>query len=128
MGRRADPNVLKDEGAPKARGTPSPTLPQIFLAFLKLGATAFGGPAMAAHARAMAVLQRGWLTEEEFRDGVALCQKTEVRIYKYGDRKVSMLLRMFEKRIRGYRAMGYVRERYGSETKEENEAQVSKEE
>jgi len=39
-----------------------------------------------------------------------------------------MLLRMFEKRFRGYRAMGYVRERYGSETKEENEAQVTKEE
>ena len=35
--------------------------------------------------------------------------KTEVRIYDYVDRKVPMLLRMFEKRLRGYRAMGYVR-------------------
>ena len=35
--------------------------------------------------------------------------KTEVRIYDYVDRRVPMLLRMFEKRLRGYRAMGYVR-------------------
>lgn len=35
--------------------------------------------------------------------------KTEVRIYDYVDREVSMLLRMFEKRLRGYRAIGYAR-------------------
>lgn len=33
--------------------------------------------------------------------------KTEVRIYDYVDREVPMLLRMFEKRLRGYRAIGY---------------------
>jgi superfamily II DNA or RNA helicase len=33
--------------------------------------------------------------------------KREVRIYDYVDRAVSMLLRMFEKRLRGYRAIGY---------------------
>jgi superfamily II DNA or RNA helicase len=33
--------------------------------------------------------------------------KTEVRIYDYVDREVPMLARMFEKRLRGYRAMGY---------------------
>ncbi len=37
--------------------------------------------------------------------------KTEVRIYDYVDRKIPMLLRMFEKRLRGYRAIGYVREK-----------------
>jgi superfamily II DNA or RNA helicase len=34
--------------------------------------------------------------------------KSEVRIMDYVDRDVPMLARMFEKRIRGYRAMGYV--------------------
>lgn len=33
--------------------------------------------------------------------------KTEVRIYDYVDRDVPMLARMFEKRMRGYRAIGY---------------------
>ncbi|MCX6096615.1 MAG: DEAD/DEAH box helicase family protein [Candidatus Bipolaricaulota bacterium] len=33
--------------------------------------------------------------------------KTEVRIYDYVDRGVPMLVRMFEKRLRGYRAIGY---------------------
>lgn len=33
--------------------------------------------------------------------------KREVRIYDYLDRQVPMLARMFEKRMRGYRAMGY---------------------
>jgi len=35
--------------------------------------------------------------------------KTEVRIYDYVDRDVPMLARMFEKRLRGYRAIGYDR-------------------
>jgi hypothetical protein len=34
--------------------------------------------------------------------------KSEVRIYDYVDREVLMLSRMFEKRLRGYRAIGYV--------------------
>jgi len=33
--------------------------------------------------------------------------KREVRIVDYVDRKVPMLARMFEKRLVGYRAMGY---------------------
>jgi superfamily II DNA or RNA helicase len=35
--------------------------------------------------------------------------KTEVRIYDYVDREAPMLLRMFERRLRGYRAIGYAR-------------------
>jgi len=35
--------------------------------------------------------------------------KTEVRIFDYVDRDVPMLGRMFEKRLRGYRAIGYAR-------------------
>jgi len=33
--------------------------------------------------------------------------KTEVRIFDYVDRKVPVLARMFDKRLRGYRSIGY---------------------
>lgn len=45
----------------------------LFLAFLRLGATAFGGPAMVAYVGELAV-RRGWASKEEFAEGVALCQ------------------------------------------------------
>ncbi len=51
-----------------------PTLAQLFLAFLRLGLTAFGGPAMVAYIRKLAVERKGWLSDEEFRNGTALCQ------------------------------------------------------
>lgn len=35
--------------------------------------------------------------------------KTEVRIYDYVDRKVPTLVRMFERRLATYRAIGYAR-------------------
>ena len=55
-------------------GTAAPTLGQLFRAFLRLGATAFGGPAMVVHIRQLAVEHRRWLTPDAFDDGVALCQ------------------------------------------------------
>ena len=36
--------------------------------------------------------------------------KSEVRIYDYADREVPLLARMFERRLRGYRAIGYALE------------------
>lgn len=51
-----------------------PRYQDIFLQFLKLGSTAFGGPAMIPYIRRMAVEQKGWLTDESFRMGMALCQ------------------------------------------------------
>ncbi len=51
-----------------------PTLGQIFFSFLRLGATAFGGPAMVAHIRVMAVQEKQWVDEDGFRKGVAFCQ------------------------------------------------------
>jgi len=53
---------------------PAPPLVALFGAFLKLGATAFGGPAMVAHIRRLAVERRRWLSEASFQAGVALCQ------------------------------------------------------
>ena len=44
--------------------------------------------------------------------------KTDVRIYDYVDGKVPVLLRMFEKRLRGYRAIGYNREEHYGATPE----------
>ena len=35
--------------------------------------------------------------------------KQEVRIFDYVDREVPVLLRMFKKRLRGYRSLGYAR-------------------
>jgi chromate transporter len=52
----------------------APSLSALFAAFLRLGATAFGGPAMVAYIRQMAVDRKGWLNARAFDDGVALCQ------------------------------------------------------
>jgi len=54
--------------------SPPPTLLRLFLVFLRLGLTAFGGPAMIAYIRERAVTREGWLTKETFADGVALSQ------------------------------------------------------
>jgi chromate transporter len=51
-----------------------PLIRQLFFSFLKLGLTAFGGPAMVAYIKEMAVNRSKWLDEETFKDGVALCQ------------------------------------------------------
>jgi chromate transporter len=50
------------------------TLTRLFLSFLRLGLTAFGGPAMVAYIRTMAVEEGKWLDPRAFGDGVALCQ------------------------------------------------------
>ena len=47
---------------------------RLFLSFLRLGITAFGGPAMIAHIRELSVKRNRWLKEETFQDGVVLCQ------------------------------------------------------
>jgi chromate transporter len=51
-----------------------PSLFHLFSSFLRLGVTAFGGPAMVAYVRKLAVDQKKWVDPESFRDGVALCQ------------------------------------------------------
>jgi chromate transporter len=50
------------------------TLPDLFFSFLRLGITAFGGPAMIAYIRQLAVERKLWLDDETLRSGVALCQ------------------------------------------------------
>jgi chromate transporter len=58
--------------ATPASSTPSTV--HLFGAFLRLGVTAFGGPAMIAFMRKMAVAQKHWIDPESFQSGVALCQ------------------------------------------------------
>ncbi len=53
---------------------PQPSLPQLFMSFLRLGITAFGGPSMVTYIRRMAVERKQWLDEETFQNGVGLCQ------------------------------------------------------
>ena len=62
------------EHPPDLSERPKPTVTRIFADFLRLGLTAFGGPAMVGYIRDLAVGKRGWVTEESFREGVALCQ------------------------------------------------------
>jgi chromate transporter len=52
----------------------NPSLMHLFRSFLKLGVTAFGGPAMVPSIGKLAVEQKRWLNDQTFRDGVALCQ------------------------------------------------------
>jgi len=58
----------------RAEGRSDNSAKRIFVAFLRLGTTAFGGPAMVAYIRELAVIKKGWVSEGSFRDGVALCQ------------------------------------------------------
>jgi chromate transporter len=57
-----------------AEAEAKPSLSDLLLSFLKLGASAFGGPTMVAYIGRMAVEKKHWLSEESFLDGVALCQ------------------------------------------------------
>ncbi len=50
------------------------SLIRLFLSFLRLGATAFGGPIMVAYIKEMSVERYRWLSNDEFKRGVALCQ------------------------------------------------------
>lgn len=44
------------------------------MVFLRLGLTAFGGPAMLPHIRRAVVRQRAWMTDEDFSRGIAAAQ------------------------------------------------------
>jgi chromate transporter len=59
---------------PSPQAHPIPKTAGLFWAFLRLGLTAFGGPAMIAYIREMAVEKKDWLDDASFREGVALCQ------------------------------------------------------
>lgn len=49
-------------------------LRELFLSFLRIGFTAFGGPAMVAYIREFAVEKKQWLDGKTFQEGAALAQ------------------------------------------------------
>ena len=53
---------------------PFPSAIRLFLSFLRLGLTAFGGPAMIANIKELSVKKKKWLNEENFNHGIVLCQ------------------------------------------------------
>ena len=63
------------------------SLTSLFLKIFKLGATAYGGPAMISHIKETTVNRYQWVKEGEFMRGVALCQlipgATMVQIVTY---------------------------------------------
>jgi chromate transporter len=68
------PERMSTEVADGGDAVNRPSLTRLFLSFLRLGLTAFGGPAMVAYIGNMAVKRRKWLSQQSFKDGVALCQ------------------------------------------------------
>ncbi len=52
----------------------SPSRWQLAKTFFRVGATSYGGPAIVAQIREVTVLQKGWLTEDEFRESLAFAQ------------------------------------------------------
>ena len=59
----------------------------LFTRFLKLGTTSYGGPAMSGQIKQVVVTDCGWIREQEFLQGVALCQlipgATNVQLVTY---------------------------------------------
>jgi len=51
-----------------------PSVPRVFWEFLRLGLTAFGGPAMVSYIGEMAITKKRWLTRPSFKEGVAVAQ------------------------------------------------------
>ena len=77
MAEDAAPQVAgaSSESSPRDSGPPHPpSLADLFLSFLRLGLVSFGGPGMVAYIKRLAVARRRWLSEQEFQEGVALCQ------------------------------------------------------
>jgi chromate transporter len=52
----------------------SVSLGELAKTFLRIGATSYGGPAIVAQIREVTVLQKRWLTEDEFRESLAFAQ------------------------------------------------------
>ena len=89
-----------------------PAAPRIFLSTGKLVGVGFDHPPLDTLVLAMPVSWRGTLQQYAGRLHREHASKTDVRIIDFVDAGHPALLRMWDKRQRGYRAMGY---RVGSE-------------
>ena len=72
------------------------SIAHLFLSFLRLGVTAFGGPTMVAYIGELSVKKKKWLDQETFKNGVALCQSipgaTAIQVAAYVRLKVRGVL------------------------------------
>jgi len=82
-------------------------LPHIVLATGRYLGEGFDDPRLDTLFLAMPVSWRGILSQYAGRLHRLHDSKSEVRIYDYVDQNSPMLLRMFERRIKGYEALGY---------------------
>jgi superfamily II DNA or RNA helicase len=106
--------VLKGGRGPKARrkaveelaGIPD-TEERVLLATGRFIGEGFDDPRLDTLFLALPISWKGTLVQYAGRLHRQHQGKTEVRIYDYVDEAVPMLDRMFEKRLKGYRAMGY---------------------
>ena len=85
----------------------SPEAPRILLATGKLVGEGFDHPALDTLVLAMPISWKGTLQQYAGRLHREHATKTDVRIIDFVDTGHPVLLRMWEKRQRGYRAMGY---------------------
>jgi superfamily II DNA or RNA helicase len=80
---------------------------RVILATGRFAGEGFDDPRLDTLFLALPVSWKGTLVQYAGRLHRHLPEKTEVRIYDYVDVGVPLLERMFQKRLRGYRAMGY---------------------
>jgi len=92
----------------------SPSSIKIFLSFFRLGLTAFGGPAMIAYIKELAVKKNKWLDEERFKDGVVFCQSipgaTAIQMAAYigFGLPAFIFMLLFSTLYAGYHRLGFV--------------------
>jgi superfamily II DNA or RNA helicase len=80
---------------------------RVILATGRFAGEGFDDPRLDTLFLVLPVSWKGTLIQYAGRLHRHLPEKTEVRIYDYVDSEVALLARMFERRVRGYRAMGY---------------------
>ena len=81
--------------------------PRLLLATGKFLGEGFDDPRLDTLFLTMPISWRGTLSQYAGRLHRLYDRKTEVIIYDYADTKIPMTLRMFERRLAGYRAIGY---------------------
>jgi len=81
--------------------------PRLLLATRKFLGEGFDDPRLDTLFLTMPISWRGTLSQYAGRLHRLYDRKTEVVIYDYADLKIGMTSRMFERRLSGYRAIGY---------------------
>ena len=82
-------------------------IPRLLLATGKFLGEGFDDPRLDTLFLAMPISWRGTLSQYAGRLHRLYDQKTEVIIYDYADTRIPMTMRMFKRRLAGYRAIGY---------------------